>query len=722
MDSLRKFLGLEEESLPLGIVWILIVVAYLFNIAVRYIYVGYIDNQPQFFFNGQLMINTNDGYYWAEGARDILNGSHQPNDLSPVDTLAAETVAFFAKIVPVSFETLIFYLPGFLASLVVVPLVFIGRVLGSSWIGFLAALLGGMAWSFYHRTMFGYIDTDMLVIVFPVSVIALVMYGFVKNQKRYMLLAALLEIAMMTWHSGLSNVANGLFVMGLVYAILFKRDSLESAFLLLYLVLPVLPLPLTVKVVSILVYGVLHHTFLERKKAQLEKKAKAIWIGFGLVVALYTVAVGVPWLLEIAKSGYFTRAVTQSADGDNLHYFSVVNTVREAGHISYDTIVHRISGSWIGFILGLAGYVLLLIRYPILLLSLPMVVLGFFTIKGGLRFTIFAVPFMALGDAYIAYLIGRTLKKLTSEKMQKVALYAISLVVMAGFIYPNYQHIHKYLVPTVLSKDEVKTLQQLKHIAKRDDYVLSWWDYGYPIRYYADVKTLADGGKHSGDVNFPVSFALTRDLTSSRNMAILDVYETEKSFQKHKGSDYIRYMMEDFNLSDPNDLFAMLQNDALTLPKIKEDIYYFLPYRMIDIFPTVATFSTIDLKTGRQKQHFFYAPKGVRQQGNTLLLPGGVKILLATGEIEIGTKKLPIHHFVQTYYDKTGKLQKSMQGNPLVQHGVNVIFMKNYGRWLILDDFYYNSTFVQLFVLENTGGLFEPVILSPLVKIYKVKK
>ncbi len=722
MDNWKKFLNLEEESLSLGVVWLLILVAYLFNVAVRYIYVGYVDNQPQFFFNGQLMINTNDGYYWAEGARDILNGFHQSNDLSPVNTLAAKTVAFFAKVVPVSFEALIFYLPGFLASLVVVPLVFIGRVLGSTWMGFLAALLGGMAWSYYHRTMFGYIDTDMLVIVFPVSVIALVMYGFVKNQKLFMIAAALVEIVMIEWHSGLYNVANGLFVMGLVYAVLFKRDSLESVFLLLYLVLPVLPIPIVAKVVAILAYGVLHHTLLEQKKTQLEQKAKAVWIGFGLVVVVYGVAVGLPWVISIAQSGYFTRAVTNTVAGDKLHYFSVVNTVREAGHISYDTIVHRISGSWVGFVLGFVGYMLLLIRYPILLISLPMVVLGFFTIKGGLRFTIFAVPFMALGDAYIAYLFGWMLKKTANERMQKTALYGISLLVMAGFIYPNYQHIHKYLVPTVLNRDEVKTLENLKHIAKRDDYVLSWWDYGYPIRYYADVKTLIDGGKHSGDVNFPVSFALTRDLVSSRNMAILDVYETERSYKEHKGSDYLKYMMDDYNISDPYDFFAMLQNDALNLPKINEDIYYFLPYRMIDIFPTVAAFSTIDLKTGQQKRHFFYSPRGVRQQGSTLLFPAGVKVLLATGEIEIGAKKVPIHHFVQTFYDKNGKLQKSIQGNPLAQHGLNVIFMKSYGKWLILDDFYYNSAFVQLYVLENTAGLFEPVILSPLVKIYKVKK
>jgi len=35
----------------------------------------------------------------------------------------------------------------------------------------------------------------------------------------------------------------------------------------------------------------------------------------------------------------------------------------------------------------------------------------------------------------------------------------------------------------------------------------------------------------------------------------------------------------------------------------------------------------------------------------------------------------------------------------------------------------YNSVFIQLFVFENYDkSLFEPVILNPLVKVYKLKK
>jgi len=48
--------------------------------------------------------------------------------------------------------------------------------------------------------------------------------------------------------------------------------------------------------------------------------------------------------------------------------------------------------------------------------------------------------------------------------------------------------------------------------------------------------------------------------------------------------------------------------------------------------------------------------------------------------------------------------------------------MKSYGIFLVMDDFYYNSSYIQMFVFENYDKkLFKPVILTPRVKIYKVE-
>ena len=115
------------------------------------------------------MINTNDGYYFAEGARDVLNGKFEniDSDLSPVDEASSILTALFTYALPISFEALIFYMPAFLGSLLVISLILIGKSFGKEDVGFVAALLGGIVWSYYNRTMVGYYDTNMLNIVFP---------------------------------------------------------------------------------------------------------------------------------------------------------------------------------------------------------------------------------------------------------------------------------------------------------------------------------------------------------------------------------------------------------------------------------------------------------------------------------------------------------------------------------------------------------------------------
>ena len=48
--------------------------------------------------------------------------------------------------------------------------------------------------------------------------------------------------------------------------------------------------------------------------------------------------------------------------------------------------------------------------------------------------------------------------------------------------------------------------------------------------------------------------------------------------------------------------------------------------------------------------------------------------------------------------------------------------MASYGQFLVVDDYFFNSTYIQMFVFEQYDkNLFQPVILSPLTKIYKLK-
>ena len=80
-----KTFDLKPDTTNLRTLFIFLFIAYLFSLYARFIWVQEVQGIEQFHWNNELMINTNDGYFFAEGARDILAGSHEPNDLSPVN-------------------------------------------------------------------------------------------------------------------------------------------------------------------------------------------------------------------------------------------------------------------------------------------------------------------------------------------------------------------------------------------------------------------------------------------------------------------------------------------------------------------------------------------------------------------------------------------------------------------------------------------------------------
>jgi len=676
---------------------LLILLAYIFSLSVRTIWVYQFNGVEEFRWNNQLMINTNDGYGYAEGARDILSGTHQKGDGSFIDTSLAIVTAFFAKVLPFSFETIILWMPTFLGSLLVIPIMLMARALNQEYAGFIGALLGGIAWSYYNRTMTGYYDTDMLTIVLPALTLWAVIFAMIKEKNRYILLVALFMVLSNLWYFHNYSLSLSMAGMVLVYTLIFDRKNLFNYKILIFMLIALSQIALLIKLPILLALFGLFHT-----KKNLEDKVIYSILALSILIILITGGLD-PIISRV--NGYLFRDSADTVGQTGLHYFSVVKTVREAGQIPFETFANRISGDTTIFILSIIGYLLLIFKNRIFLLSLPMVGLGFIALWGGLRFTVYAVPILALGMGYHIIYISNFIK----EKKAKLAFVSIATI---AILIPNILHIEGYKVPTVFNKQAVEVLDKLKNIASREDYVLAWWDYGYPIRYYAKLNTLVDGGKHSGDVNWPVSFALTRSLLPSYNTSILDVY-----FTKQGKNDFVKALMQKYNVK--LDEVEEFLSKKISLPKIKEDIYYYLPYRMLNIFPTVAIFSSINLKTGKTKNHFFYSSSRITQRGNILNI-GSMNIDLFKKLIIIGNRGIPIKRIALTYYDKKGELHTSIQ--KLNNIGLNVVFMKSYARVLVMDDFFYNSAYIQLFVFEKKNKFFKPVILTPIVKVYKVVK
>ena len=688
-----------------------IFIAFSFSVALRLVWVYNFWGYESFMYNGQFMINTNDGYFFAEGARDLLAGFHQPNDLSAVGEAPSQLTAFFAYILPFSFESIIFYMPALLSSLIVVPIILIAKKLQNLEMGLIAALLASVAHSYYNRTMAGYYDTDMLNIVLPMFLLWSIIWALDTRKNIYLLITAIDILIYRWWYPQSYSLEFSFFGLILLYTLIFERKNLFNYKLLAIMLLAMMGFDEWIRSLLVVVAYLLLRN---------ERFDKYLFYILGASVAAFLVSGGLDPIWERLRLYVFKDELVSSQTGLNLHFFTVMQTIREAGQIPFETFADRISGHTITFILSLAGYAYLAFRHKIMLFALPMIGLGFLASVGGLRFTIYAVPILAFG---VAFLITELASKMPTAKLRFLSMLAFTLAIL----YPNYKHIDEYRVPTVFNANEVAVVEHLGKIAQREDYVVSWWDYGYPLRYFADVKTLADGGKHEGDVNFPVSFALTQPQNLAAKMARLDVEYTERGFTLREEDknitlfSNIEEITKAYGLSDTNDFLLSLETEV-ELPKKTRDIYFYLPFRMLEIYPTITLFSNIDLMSGAKKATpFFYVSKNFQDDGSKLHLANGVYLDKQTSILHLGTKEQKLRRFVKTIYDAEMKLKVDEQALDF-SSDLTLIYMSNYNTFILVDEPTYNSVFVQLMVLERFDKeYFEPVLLDPNVKVYKLK-
>jgi len=693
---------MQETSTTKSIL-LLITIAYLFSFAIRLIWVFQFQGNPNFMWNDQLMINTNDGYYFASGAQKWLEGTLQFNSRVPelYRTAAVTVTAYLAKFSPMSLDTAILYMPAIISSMVVIPIVLIGRLFQMTTVGFFAALLGSIAWSYYNRTMIGYYDTDMFSAMAPMFILYFLLATIKTEKSVFALLSALAFLIYPFLYDQGRAVVYAMGILYMLYMLIFHRKDEFTYYSILLISVGLMNINIWLQLVAI---AGLYFAIKQNRISANQAMYTSI-----VTVFVFLYSGHVFDLIWMKVSLYFARGV----ESEGLHFFQVSQTVREAGIIPFDTMANRISGSVLGVFAALAGYIILVMRHKEFILALPLIGIGLFSLVGGLRFTVYAVPIAAISAIYLFHILSAYVN-------DKKISFGILVALSAAMIYPNITHIVEYRVPTVFMNKEVKILDEFKQRSSSKDYVITWWDYGYPLWYYADKNTLIDGGKHNND-NFIVSeILLTTSQQEAARLARLSV-------ESYVNSEYnlVTNALFKNKQEDQIDVSAYLENlryGDVTLPPKSRDIYLYLPMRMLDILPTVKLFSNLDLNTGRPlSQPFFYTTQRFQDSGNTLQLGNGIALLKKEGKLQIGTQKVPLGEFIKIAYNADGTLNINRQVvTPMAR--LSVIYLDSYQRFLILDNEYLNSTFIQMYIFENYDKkLFEPVVLDPLVKIYKLK-
>ncbi|SFV51029.1 Oligosaccharyltransferase PglB [hydrothermal vent metagenome] len=697
----NKELGWKEISL-------LMLVAYVFSFAVRLIWVWQVKDNPNFIWNGQIMINTNDGYFFASAVEYLLNGAHADN---PRIHIAIESYPGFvyisyllAKYTPMSLETVILYLPAIISSLVVVPLILVGKLIKLPWVGFFAALLGSIAWSYYNRTMIGYYDTDMFSVLLQFTVLYFFLLTIYEKKDRNVLWLAFALLAYPFFYPQGLSLIYAMFVLWTLYQILFQKEEQSSYLFIIVASIALWGVPIWLKALLIIVIFL----FLEQVKNRLDNK-RFFYLALGSIVVFLFFGDVFGLILEKLR-GYLDRGVEEHG----LHFYQVIQTVREAGKISWETVANRIIGHPVLLAASLIGYILLVIRHKPFILALPLIGVGVFAHWAGLRFTVYAVPVAAFSVIYLFYVLMQYVEN------KKVAYLGFAILSLLPLV-PNIEHIIGYKVPTVLNKSEVQDLEALNKIANAKDYTLSWWDYGYPIWYYSDTSTLIDGSKHHHD-NFIISKIMqTPSADMAVNLGRLSV-ETYIDSNYSKITDTL-FKDNQKDQLDPNLFLSQLQSSEYKLPKKTRDIYLYMPYRMLNIFPTVAVFGNLDLSTGKAERRIsFYPSYAMSNKNGILVMRNGIVFDTKQGEITLGTEKKAVKHFIITQNTKEGKI--ILQSQLYHTDGeYNVIYMKSYGQFVVMDNEIFNSMYVQMFLLgKYDKNLFELIVSSPYSRIYKLKR
>lgn len=686
---------------------LLMLVAFAVSLVARLYWVFWASGVDGFSFNNQVMINTNDGYFYAEGARDLIKGSHEVGDRSAVDEPVAIATMILYKITPFSIETLMLYMPAVLGSLIVVPMILLGRSLNQTTMSFFAAIFAATTYSYYNRTMAGYYDSDMFALIMPPFVAAFLISYF--KEKRVLWQALLLisfTLSKILYPQSFSWMS-ATIAFALLYTIVFERKNSALYFTLALALVAISDLYLPAKALFLIasIYFC----------SKITENIKFLLLFATASIALFAYFGGLLPVISALKAYVFKDSVTVQT---TLKYYDVVQTVREAGKMDPVLFASRISGSMPVFILAMIGYVLFIKKERLFALTLPILGLGLFAYVGGLRFTVYAVPFAALGLFYLIFLGAGKLNERAKTTVAAIAFAIVSL--------PNAYHIYDYKVPTVFTATVAKQLTELGRMAKREDYVFAWWDYGYPVRYYADVKNHSDGGKHDGSTNFIESFILgNTSQTAAANMMRESVEAYEEMIKKgeEQKKSTLEYLLAKRGIETKNYesyLAQLASADFKAAPKTR-DVYLLLPFEMFEIFPTVKLFSDINLLDGKQvSEPYFAIFTEFVDNGDTIDF-GGAVFDKRNKTIKIGQNTLNLKSFSVSYYDKNGSFVAKTETLSTTAE-LNLIYMPNHHAYILADDAMFNSLFVQLFVFENYDkNLFEKISSTHEAKIFRLK-
>ena len=361
----------------------------------------------------------------------------------------------------VSLPILTTWMPILIAPLIVVPVILIGRLYGSTLWGFCAGLLAVVATSYFSRTTPGYFDTDMFAVTWPAMALYLLLRAHREESLGWLLAGALtLMFYPFAYGSGASVVIAmsvcfiGYRLLLLILKQLHRKQILpwspdaDDTFTWDAILLVALgglfciwtpgsllfQAPWKILLGLALMAGATWLMWFRKQTPEKSHKISHAIRYAAVFFVLLMLYLGGPWHVVKQTLGYLpgVQAKFEQWSGNKpkvdpnapaalpkLKFQQVKDTIVEVKKTPFFSIKKddpttarderreaciskRVSGSDWGFPLALFGLALLIILHPEFLIGAPLLGIGIYLAHiAGHRFTIHAVPLAALGATYI---------------------------------------------------------------------------------------------------------------------------------------------------------------------------------------------------------------------------------------------------------------------------------------------------------------------------------
>jgi hypothetical protein len=651
------------------------------------------------------------GYY----ALEVLNGHISFYNIIKPDMLPAYLLAFFTYILPLDMDWVIFFLPIFIAPLIVIPMILIGNTLGNVKLGVFAALFAVVDIHYYVRTHLTYFDTDMLNLFLPLMIIWGMLKLTLENKPLYILYVSLLFWLFGVWYHSATTIIIALIVGFLVATILFFRKQIlnyQAVFIFALVLLPFSAwLTLALVFISFLIL------FSISQKIILSEKPYLIIFTLGIVALFF---IDYTHYFQRAMS-YFDRPHMLAVEGKETSYYflnqlTMVAEVVKQNIFEPSGFFNRQSSL---SIIGAIGFVLMLVMYRGIFFLFPLFILGLGSYMLGARFTMYATPAMAFGLSYLIFILFENWKRTTEYTSWNFSLLrSITMIIMLSYM-ANIIYIASKNFHIIFKGNEITSLRTFSQELDKNDTIITWWDYGWPLWYYTGYKnTVADNGTHGEADSYMISRILMS--TSPKFTANASIYlkQMQKEAHKHGERYALNYLVK--KGVDINQTLESLKQGLPEMSKSKDSVYILLHSSMYNMLTSIDKSSNFDITTGKS-----YGKKlllsDILDDDYNISSPfskGELFTLDNTNGTALGANNtiIPLHNIALSVEHKAIVLRHydspDAKLSVLIAKGDYVIYM---------DNELFQSFYVQAYLLDQYDkSRFEKVVETEYMKIFKV--